>query len=322
MSSRPESVHQHMMLWSDRGTPDGYRFMHGFGSHTFKLVNKDNDYVYCKFHAISLQGIKNLSAREAEILAGKDPDYATRDLFNAIEAGEYPQWGFFIQVMTEDQAQKHRWNPFDLTKVWPHADFPLLPVGRITLNKNPTNYFAEVEQVAFCPMHIVPGVDFSPDKMLLGRIFSYRDTAFHRVGTNHMQLPINCPLRSEVNNIQRDGYMCLHSQGDTPAHHPNSFNGPKPAGDPECPFAVNAIVDRYESPDEDNYTQPRLFWEKNLDADHKQRFVENVANGLCMAALPIQERVIQVFSNVHPDIGKGINTQLIKLRGMETQMES
>jgi catalase len=172
--------------------------MDGFGSHTFKLVNSEGKAVFCKFHAKSAQGIRNLSAKQAEELGGSDPDYATRDLFNAIEAGEYPQWNFSIQVMTPEEAERHRWNPFDVTKVWPHSEFPLIPVGKFVLNKNPTNYFAEVEQSAFSPAHVIPGIEFSPDKMLQGRLFSYKDTHFHRLGTNYQQLPINCPLRARV----------------------------------------------------------------------------------------------------------------------------
>ncbi|KAI6207386.1 Catalase [Aphelenchoides besseyi] len=314
MSLRPEAVHQFLFLFSDRGTPDGFRFMNGYGSHTFKLVDKDNKYVYCKFHMKSNQGIRNLAAAQAEALTGKDPDYAGRDLYNAIENGEYPQWNFFVQIMTEDEAQKFRWNPFDLTKVWPHKEHPLIPVGKIVLNKNVSNYFAEVEQVAFAPAHIVPGIDFSPDKMLQGRIFSYVDTQYHRLGPNYKQLPINCPYRSRVNNIQRDGLMCIHSQLDAPIYHPNSFMGPKPVGKEktECTFKQEGVVDRYESGDEDNFSQPRLFWEKVLDVEHRQRTVENIANSLSIADPKIQERVVNVFSKVHPDLGNAISSALRK----------
>ncbi|KAI6217703.1 Catalase [Aphelenchoides besseyi] len=314
MSLRPESVHQFLFLFSDRGTPDGFRFMNGYGSNTFKLVNKNNEYVYCKFHIKSNQGIRNLAAAQAEKLSGVDPDYAGRDLYNTIEAGDYPTWTFYIQVMTEDEAQKYRWNPFDVTKVWQHKDHPLIPVGKLVLNKNVTNYFGEVEQVAFAPSHVIPGIDFSPDKMLQGRLFSYVDTAFHRLGPNHKQLPINCPYRARVSNIQRDGLMCIHSQLDAPVYHPNSFMGPKPLGkeNTECTFKQEGVVDRYESGDEDNFSQPRLFWEKVLDAEHRQRTIENICNSLSIADPSIQERVVAVFSKVHPDIGTAITSGLKK----------
>ncbi|KAI6239784.1 Catalase [Aphelenchoides fujianensis] len=314
MSLRPETVHQYMFLFSDRGTPDGFRHMNGYGSHTFKLVNKNGEYVYCKFHAKTASGIRNLGAKQAEELMGSAPDYAIADLYNSIEKGEFPQWNFFIQVMTEDEAQKFRWNPFDLTKVWPHKEHPLIPVGRIVLNKNATNYFAEVEQAAFAPAHVVPGIEFSPDKMLQGRIFSYTDTHFHRLGTNYLQLPINCPYRTRVNNIQRDGLMTIHSQGDTPNHHPNSFNGPQPVGKAaaESVWSVQGQVDRYESGDDDNYSQPRMFWEKVLDEAHRQRLVENISGSLSMANKQIQERAVAVFSKVHADFGSAVAAGLQK----------
>uniref|UniRef100_A0A1I7XTN2 Catalase n=1 Tax=Heterorhabditis bacteriophora TaxID=37862 RepID=A0A1I7XTN2_HETBA len=198
-SLRPETMHQLMFLFSDRGIPDGYRHMNGYGSHTFKLVNKDGKAVYCKFHFKTAQKIKNLPASEAGRLSGEDPDYSIRDLFNSIEKGDFPQWNFYIQVvMTFEQAEKWKFNPFDLTKVWPHSEYPLIPVGKMVLNRNPKNYFAEVEQSAFSPAHVVPGIEFSPDKMLQGRLFAYPDTHFHRLGTNYIHLPINCPFRARA----------------------------------------------------------------------------------------------------------------------------
>jgi len=315
MSLRPESMHQFMFLFADRGIPDGYRFMNGYGSHTFKLVNKEGKAVYCKFHAKTAQGIKNLSTKHAEELGGSDPDYATRDLFNAIEGGDFPQWNFFIQVMTFEEAERHRWNPFDLTKVWPQGEFPLIPVGRFVLNKNPTNYFAEVEQAAFAPAHVIPGIEFSPDKMLQGRIFSYKDTHFHRLGTNYQQLPINCPFRTRVNNIQRDGLMALgNNQGDGPNHHPSSFNGPRPVGNSvkESSYATHGDVDRYETGDEDNYSQPRIFWEKILDKEQRQRLIMNICDQLAVTTKEIQERCVSEFSKVHEDFGHGVKDELHK----------
>eukprot|EP00834_Sanchytrium_tribonematis_P000320 NODE_6_length_70510_cov_1.054395.p25 type:complete len:348 gc:universal NODE_6_length_70510_cov_1.054395:40099-39056(-) len=180
LSLVPESIHQVSILFSDRGTPDGYRHLNGYSSHTFKFVDRNGKYVYFKWHFKTDQKIKNLQAEKAGQLAGSDPDYATRDLFNSIEKGQYPSWSAYVQIMTEEQAEKYRWNILDVTKVWPHSDFPLIPVGKMVLNRNPENYFAEVEQVAYSPSHLVPGIDASFDKMLQARLFSYPDTHRHR----------------------------------------------------------------------------------------------------------------------------------------------
>jgi catalase len=185
-------------LFGDRGTPDGYRHMNGYGSHTFKLVNDAGQAVYCKFHFKTDQGIRNLPADEAERLASADPDYAIRDLYNAIAGGHFPSWTMYVQTMTFEQAERQRFNPFDVTKVWSHKDFPLVEVGRMVLNRNPANYFAEVEQIAFAPAHMVPGIEPSPDKMLQGRLFSYADTHRHRLGVNYQQIPINRPFNAKV----------------------------------------------------------------------------------------------------------------------------
>lgn len=209
-SLRPESLHQVSFLFSDRGIPDGHRHMNGYGSHTFKLVNANGEAVYCKFHYKTDQGIKNLPVEEAGRLAQEDPDYGLRDLFNAIANGNYPSWTFYIQVMTFKEAETFPFNPFDLTKVWPHKDYPLIPVGKLVLNKNPVNYFAEVEQMAFDPSNMPPGIEPSPDKMLQGRLFAYPDTHRHRLGPNYLQIPVNCPYRARVANYQRDGPMCIH----------------------------------------------------------------------------------------------------------------
>ncbi|KAE9554279.1 hypothetical protein FO519_002513 [Halicephalobus sp. NKZ332] len=313
---RPEAIHQVMFLFSDRGTPDGFRHMNGYGSHTFKLVNKDNQAVWCKFHAKTNQKIKNLSAKKAADLSADDPDYAIRDLFNAIEKGDFPEWNFFIQVMTEEQANKFKWNPFDVTKVWPHGEFPLIPVGKIVLNRNPINYFAEVEQAAFAPAHVVPGVEFSPDKMLQGRIFSYTDTHFHRLGPNYVQLPINCPYRATVHNTQRDGAMAYgNNQADTPNHYPNTFNGPAERPDAkEHVFELHGHATRHDAFDDDNYSQPTLFWTKVLDEGGRHRLVENIVGHVKNCYPDIQERVVEVFGKVHPDFKRGLKEGLEKAR--------
>lgn len=317
ISLRPETTHQVMFLFSDRGTPDGFRFMNGYGSHTFKTVNKDGQAVYVKFHYKTNQGIKNLEVSRADELAGSDPDYATRDLHNAIARGEFPQYNMSIQVMTFEQAEKFKYNPFDLTKVWPQSEYPLIPVGKMVLDRNPTNYFAEVEQIAFAPSHLVPGIEPSPDKMLQGRLFSYNDTHRHRLGANHMQLPVNCPYRVANKNYQRDGPQTYtDNQGGAPNYFPNSFGGPaecERARKLEVPFRVTGDVNRYSSGDsEDNYGQPRDFWSKVLNEAERKRLVSNIAGHLQNASPFIQERTIKNFAQVDVDFGRQL-TESLKL---------
>jgi catalase len=313
LTLRPETTHQVMFLFGDRGTPDGFRHMNGYGSHTFKLVNDRNEAVYCKFHMKTDQKIKNLDASRAAELSGSDPDYSIRDLYNAIENGDFPSWTFSIQVMTFEQAERFKFNPFDVTKIWSHAEFPLIPVGKVTLNRNPVNYFAEVEQSAFCPSHVVPGIEFSPDKMLQGRLFSYTDTHFHRLGTNYVQLPINCPYRARgLHNMQRDGGQAYRdNQGGAPNYHPNSFNGPME--DVKCKeksFSIAADVDRYNSGDDDNFTQPGTFWTKVLDEPARARLVANIAGSLMNAQPFIQDRAVRNFTQVNAEFGARLRRAL------------
>lgn len=310
---RPESTHQVCFLFSDRGIPDGYRFMNGYGSHTFKLVNSKDEPVYCKFHYKTDQGIKNLKTSKAAELASTDPDYSIRDLYNAISEGNFPSWTFSIQVMTFAQAEKWRWNPFDLTKVWPHSEFPLIPVGKLVLDRNPKNYFADVEQIAFSPSHLIPGIEPSPDKMLQGRLFSYADTHRHRLGANYLQLPVNCPYRSSVRNYQRDGPQAYSNQDGAPNYFPNSFSGPA-----ECPhttiskFSLSGDVARYNADDEDNFGQVTLFWKKTLKPDERERLVENIVGHLKDAADFIQERAVKNFSQVDAEFGRKLREGLSK----------
>jgi catalase len=306
LTLRPETTHQVMFLFSDRGTPDGFRHMNGYGSHTFKMVNSKGEAVYCKFHLKTNQKIKNLSSEKAGQLAGENPDYALEDLYNTIEKGDFPSWTFYVQIMTFAEAEFHPFNPFDLTKIWPHSQFPLIPVGRITLDKNPRNYFAEVEQSAFCPADIVPGIEPSPDKMLQGRLFSYTDTHFHRLGTNFKQIPINCPYRTRVANTQRDGPQTVtDNQAGAPNYHPNSFHGPieRPSA-LESRCHVSGDVARYNSGDEDNFTQPGIFWRKVLDEGARNRLVENIAGHIKGAKDFIQDRAVKNFSQVDPEFGR------------------
>jgi len=315
---RPETTHQVSFLFSDRGTPDGVRHMNGYGSHTFKLVNKDGEATYCKFHCKTDQGIKNLSAETAEELGGKDPDYATRDLYNSIVNGKYPSWTMYIQVMTFDEAEKFRFNPFDLTKVWPHKEFPLIPVGRFTLNRNPKNYHAEIEQSAFAPSNFVPGIEASPDKMLQGRLFSYHDTHIHRLGTNYLQIPVNCPQNAKGGNYQRDGFMTINgNQEGAPNYYPNSFSGPadsKSYMEHRQTFTGTADVTRFNSADEDNFTQVGIFYNKVLSEEERDRLTSNIAGHLSKAQEFIQKRAVRNFSQADPDYGRRIQEKLDKIK--------
>ncbi|XP_064571525.1 catalase [Zonotrichia leucophrys gambelii] len=313
-SLRPESLHQVSFLFSDRGIPDGYRHMNGYGSHTFKLVNADGRAVYCKFHAKTDQGIKNLSVEEAGRLASTDPDYAIRDLYNAIAKGNFPSWSFYIQVMTFEEAEKFPFNPFDLTKVWPHGDYPLIPVGKLVLNRNPVNYFAEVEQMAYDPSNMPPGIEPSPDKMLQGRLFSYPDTHRHRLGPNYLQIPVNCPFRARVANYQRDGPMTVSdNQGGAPNYYPNSFTGPEDQPQlKESRVFASGDVQRFNSANEDNVTQVREFYLKVLNEEERQRLCKNIAEHLKDAQLFIQKRAVKNFHDVHPSYGACIQALLDK----------
>nr|XP_034977129.1 catalase-like [Zootoca vivipara] len=311
-SLRPESLHQVSFLFSDRGIPDGFRHMHGFGSNTFKLVNAEGNAVYCKFHFKTDQGIKNLTVEEAGRLVSEDPDYALRDLYNAIANANYPSWSFYIQVMTFEQAETFPFNPFDVTKVWPHKDYPLIPVGKLVLNRNPTNYFAEVEQIAFAPSNMPPGIEPSPDKMLQGRLFSYPDTHRYRLGPNFLQIPVNCPYRTRTANYQRDGRMCVSdNQGGAPNYYPNSYTGPEDQPSvKESNMFLCGDVQRFNSADEDNVSQVRIFYTKVLNEEERERLCENIASHLKDAQLFIQKRAVKNFTDVHPDYGARIQAHL------------
>jgi catalase len=310
-SLSPESLHQVTILFSDRGTPDGYRHMHGFGSHTFSLINAEGNRVWVKFHFKTLQGIKNLSDADATVLAGQDADYATQDLFHAIEQGDFPKWRMCIQVMTEEQAQQMPFNPFDLTKVWPQGDFPLIEVGILELNRNPVNYFAETEQAAFSPANVVPGISFSPDKMLQARIMSYGDAHRYRLGANHQHLPVNAP-HAPTHNYQRDGFMAFNGNGGAgPNYGPNSFNGPvQDESYREPAFWVEGTMDRHNHRDgNDDYTQAgNLF--RLMDDGAKQRLMDNIAGTLGQAPVEIQKRQIQHFMKADPAYGHGVAARL------------
>ncbi|PBC33489.1 Catalase [Apis cerana cerana] len=252
------------------------------------------------------QGIKNLPVDKAAELSASTPDYAIQDLYNAIAKNQYPTWTFYIQVMTPTQAKSFKWNPFDLTKVWPHDEYPLIPVGKLVLNRNPENYFADIEQIAFDPAHMVPGIGASPDKMLQGRMFTYGDAHRHRLGPNNLQLPVNCPFKEiSVINYQRDGQATINNQNGAPNYFPNSFGGPR-----ECPavappkYFVSGDVGRYDvDPKEDNYGQVTLFWRNVLDDKEKSRLVNNLVQNLSNASTFIVERAVKNFTEVDADLG-------------------
>ena len=260
-SLSPESLHQVTILMSDRGLPSGFRHINGYGSHTYSLINAQNERFWVKFHFKTLQGIQFWSNEEAEAVVAKDRESSQRDLFEAIERGDFPQWRFCVQIMPEADAETYRWNPFDLTKVWPHNDYPLIEVGVLELNRNPEHYFAEVEQSAFSPSNIVPGISWSPDKMLQARIFSYADAHRYRVGTHYEMLPINRP-KSSVRTYHADGPMRFDAPKGTHAYYePNSFGGPvQDARFAEPPLKISGDADRYNHrAGNDDYTQPGEF---------------------------------------------------------------
>jgi catalase len=315
-SLSPESLHQVTILFSDRGIPDGYRHMNGYSSHTFSLINAKDELFYVKWHFKTNQGIKNILAEEAEVIAGKDPDYSERDMRHAIERGDLPSWTVQIQIMPEKEIDKFEYNPFDLTKVWPHGQYPVMPVGVMTLDRMPSNYFAETEQAAFNPSNIVPGMGYSPDKMLQGRLLSYPDAHRYRIGTNYDLLPINARKNNGA-NYSRDGAMRFDGNyGDLPNYEPNSFGGPKE--DPkykERPYQTNdtlELIGRYDHrQDNDDYTQAGNLW-RLFDAGQKDRTAKNIANSLGQTPLRIQKLQLSHFKKADPEYASKVASYLGK----------
>jgi catalase len=308
-SQCPESLHQVTILFSDRGLPRTLRHMHGFGSHTYAMVNAKGQRVWVKFHFKSKQGIDNMTDAESAALIGKDRESHQRDLFDAIERGDYPRWRFCIQVMTDEQAQQFRWNPFDLTKVWPHAEYPLIEVGTLELNRNPENYHAEVEQSAFSPSALVPGIEPSPDKMLQARLMSYADAHRYRVGTNYQQLPVNKP-RCPFANYQRDGAMATaENYGSQPNYFPNTESGTPVDHEQykEAPLPLGDVTaDRYDSREgHDDYTQPGTLW-RLLGEDQQNRTAKAIAGALGQARQDIQIRQLGHFFRADPTYGQKV----------------
>ena len=317
-SQSPESLHQLTILMSDRGVPRSYRHMNGYGSHTFSLVNERNERFWVKFHFKTMQGIDCLSDEEVAGIIGADRESHQRDLHDSIEKGDYPKWRFCVQVMPEGDARKVSYNPFDLTKVWPHRDYPLMEVGVLELNRNPENYFAEVEQASFSPANVVPGIGHSPDKMLQFRIFSYADAHRYRLGVNHESLPVNRP-RCPVNTYHRDGQMRFDgNQGGAVNYEPNRFDGP--VEDPkykEPPLRTFGDADRYDHREgNDDYTQAgNLF--RLMTGEEQGRLMDNIARAMKGVSKEILRRQVAHFYRADPAYGAGVSRRV----GVEVVIE-
>jgi len=310
-TSLPEALHQITIVMSDRGIPATYRHMHGFGSHTFSMINADNERVWVKFHLKSNQGIKNLTDQEAEVMIGKDRESHQADLYNAIENAEHPSWNVQIQVMTERQAEQSPYNPFDLTKVWPHGDYPLIDVGVMELNRNPENFFAEVEQSAFNPANVVPGISFSPDKMLQGRLFAYGDAQRYRLGVNHQHIPVNAP-RCPVHSYHRDGAMRVDGNfGSTIGYEPNSKGEWQEQPEHKEPFLnlTGAAGQWDHRVDKDYFSQPGDLF-RIMSAEQQQALFSNTAASVGDACIDIQKKHIRHCLKADQAYGAGIANAL------------
>nr|WP_271214296.1 catalase [Rhodococcus wratislaviensis]GLK41854.1 catalase [Rhodococcus wratislaviensis] len=307
-TSLPESLHQVTIVMSDRGIPSSYRHMHGFGSHTFSFINAEGERFWVKFHHRVQQGVENLTDAEAEALVGADRESHQRDLFDAIEAGNFPKWKLCVQIMPEADADTVPYHPFDLTKVWPKADYPLIEVGEWELNRNPDNYFAEVEQAAFNPAHVVPGISFSPDKMLQGRLFSYGDAQRYRLGVNNYQIPVNA-ARCPVSNFHRDGAMRVDgNNGGTLHYEPNSYGKWQEQSRYRDPAqGVGSFADRFNfrEDDDDYFSQPRVLF-NNMSDEQKQVLFENTARAINGASQQVVQRHIDNCTQCDPAYGEGV----------------
>jgi catalase len=309
LSLTPESIHQVTILFSDRGTPATYRHMNGYSSHTFKWYNEKGEHFWVQYHLKTDQGIKNLNRHEAKQMRGDDPDHATRDLHEAIKKGDYPSWTLEMQILTPEQAKDFRWDIFDITKVWPHGEVPPIKVGKLVLSCNPVNYFAEVEQAAFCPGNVVPGIAVSPDKMLQARVFSYHDTHIHRLGPNYHLIPVNAPKHAPESSYQRDGFMRTDMNGGAgPNYWPNSFHGPAP--DPraaEPPFAVEGDAARhpFQHPNDD-FVQPGNLYRNVMTGQARENLVGNIVEHLGGAQKRIQLRQTALFYKADADYGRRV----------------
>lgn len=307
LTSLPEAIHQITIDMSDRGIPYSYRHMHGFSSHAYSFINKEGKIYWVKFHFKTQQGIKNLTDEEAAAIIAKDRESSQKDLFEAIERGDFPKWDMKIQIMTEEQANASKRNPFDLTKTWSQKEYPLIDVGVLELNRNPENYFAEVEQSAFSPSTIVPGIGFSPDRMLQGRLFSYTDTQRYRLGVNYASIPVNAP-KFKANTYHRDGYMRVESNGSKVEYEPNSQGEWKEQREyAEPPLKIYGDAYRYDhrEDDDDYYTDARALFNLMTDAQ-KQVLFENTARDMNGVTKEVQLRHIKNCMNVDKAYGLGV----------------
>jgi catalase len=306
-SLSPESLHQITTLFSDRGIPATLRNMHGFSSHTFSLWNQKGEHYWVKWHFKTMQGIKTLTQAEANKIAGEDLDYHRRDLFAAIERGDFPKWQMMVQIMPERDAETYPINPFDLTKVWPHKDYPLVEVGVLELNRNPQNHFAEVEQAAFEPGNMPPGMGASPDKVLQARLLSYPDAHRYRIGVNYAALDVNKP-RCPVHHYHHDGQTRFDGNfGSAVNYQPNSFDGPiEDARAKEPPLKISGDANRYDHRiGNDDYTQAgNLF--RLMSADQKRQLIDNLVGAMRSVPKFIQVRQLKHFYKADPDYGKGV----------------
>lgn len=305
-SLTPESIHQVTILFSDRGTPWSYRYMNGYSGHAFMWYNDSGEYVWVKIHFKTEQGIRNLTRQEAAGLAGTDPDHATRDLYGAIERGEPASWRMYIQIMPAEDAESYRFDPFDITKVWPHGDYPLNPVGRFVLDRNPENYFADVEQSAFSPGTLVPGIAPSPDKMLQGRLFSYPDTHRHRLGPNYHLIPVNAAKGVQPSNYQRDGLMRTDANGRRePNYWPNSMGGAEPdasVAPPSLEVSGRAGRQAREYP-QDDFVQAGDLYSKVMTDEDRDHLIGNIVDHLEKADRRLELRQTALFYKTHVEYG-------------------
>ncbi|MFH8366767.1 catalase [Streptomyces sp. NPDC018031] len=315
----PEATHQVTWLFGDRGIPASYRHMNGYGSHTYQWTNAEGEAFFVKYHFKTNQGVRCLSAEQAAETVGQDANSHQRDLVQSIERGVFPSWTLYVQVMPAAEAAEYRFNPFDLTKVWPHADYPLRRVGRLVLDRNPDNVFAEVEQAAFSPNNFVPGIGPSPDKMLQGRLFAYADAHRYRLGVNHTQLPVNAPRATTASNYGRDGLMATNSQGrHAKNYEPNSHDGPAQTDQPlSAPLAVTGWTGTHAAPahtkDDDFFQAGELY--RLMSADEKERLVANIAGGLSQVTRDdVIEKNLAHFHAADPEYGKRVEAAVRALR--------
>jgi catalase len=301
---------------SDRGTPRTWRHMNGYSSHTYSWMNAAGERFWVKYHFKTVQGIQSLTDAEAKALAGEDPDVHRRDLWDAIARAEAPEWRLEMQIMPFEEAAEYRFNPFDLTKVWPHSDYPQITIGRMVLDRNPENHFAEVEQSAFDPSNLVPGIGLSPDKMLMGRIFSYHDTHLHRIGPNYQQLPINAP-KVPVHSYNKDGPMAYRHAGSQPVYAPNSYGGPM--ADPDRAADLGWWVEAAEigrfayekHAEDDDFVQPRKLYREVMTDTDREHLVTNIVSHVKAGVKPdVVHRVVEYWRSVDPDLGAQVEKQL------------